>query len=90
MFIVTSFILGSLNTVFVKMANGWIGVYRSLSRVWAGQVDFDLFIQGHFGLNGSRRIKRWWLLFNVIEDFLDCVWVSYFGDDTPPFPGIQS
>ena len=34
------------------------------------------------GLNSSRRVKRRWLCFYVIEDLLDDVWISDVGDDT--------
>ena len=33
-------------------------------------------------MNGSRRVKRWWLRFDVIENLLDYVWVSDVGDDS--------
>ncbi len=33
------------------------------------------------GLNGSRRLKRWWLCFDVIENLLDDVWISDVSDN---------
>jgi hypothetical protein len=32
-------------------------------------------------MNGSRRLKRWRSRFDVIEDFLDYVWVNNVGDN---------
>ena len=33
------------------------------------------------GLNGSRRVIRWWLRCDVIQDLLNYVWVSNIGDN---------
>jgi hypothetical protein len=33
------------------------------------------------GLNSCRGFDWWWLRFDVIQDFLDDIWVSDVGDD---------
>ena len=52
-----------------------------LGDLWLAQGDVDLLSSRVLGLNSRRRFNRWWLRFDVIQDFLDDVWVSDVGDD---------
>jgi hypothetical protein len=48
---------------------------------WAG-VMLTCISRRILSLNGSRKIRRRWLCFDVIKDLLNDVWVSDVGDDT--------
>ena len=39
-----------------------------------------------FGLNSCGRFDWWWLRFDVIQDFLDDIWISDVSDDTHSSP----